>query len=268
MKRAYVTMLCGGDAYVPGIEALGQSLIQTGTQVPLVVMVTPEVPAAARQSLAARGFILRDIEPIKNPRPDCELLYPRFALTYSKLRAFELTEYDKVVWLDADTVVLRNIDELFARPCLAAASDFFMPDRFNSGVMVLDPSAELFGKLMVSLAAAPTYDGGDQGFLNPYWPNWWAMPVAHRLPAAYNIHHFIFQFMAAHPQFGKQFITETRIVHYTLQKPWMGFTITGGSSVWWSKFFAAHPEDNNSWRRRLHALQDWSFENLIGVLGA
>ena len=172
MKRAYVTMLCGGDAYVPGIEALGQSLIQTGTQVPLVVMVTPEVPAAARQSLAARGFILRDIEPIKNPRPDCELLYPRFALTYSKLRAFELTEYDKVVWLDADTVVLRNIDELFARPCLAAASDFFMPDRFNSGVMVLDPSAELFGKLMVSLAAAPTYDGGDQGFLNSYWPNW------------------------------------------------------------------------------------------------
>ena len=51
MKRAYVTTLCGGDAYVPGIEALGHSLIQTGTEFPLVVMVTPEVPAPARQRL-------------------------------------------------------------------------------------------------------------------------------------------------------------------------------------------------------------------------
>jgi lipopolysaccharide biosynthesis glycosyltransferase len=268
MKRAYVTLLCGGDAYVPGIEALGQSLIQTGTAVPLVVMVTPEVPTAARQRLSGRGFILRDIEPIKNPRPDCELLYPRFALTYTKLRVFDLAEYDKVVWLDADTVVLRNIDELFDRPCIAAASDFFMPDRFNSGVMVLDPSPELFNKLMVSLASCPTYDGGDQGFLNSFWSDWWAMPVEHRLPAVYNIHHFIFQFMAAHPGFGKQFMADTRIIHYTLQKPWLGFTITGGSSVWWNKFFAAHTEDNNAFRRRLHELQDWSFEKLIGVLGA
>ena len=37
---------------------------------------------------------------------------------------------------------------------------------------------------LVSLAAAPTYDGGDQGFLNSYWSDWWAMPVEHRLPAA------------------------------------------------------------------------------------
>ena len=268
MKRAYVTTLCGGDAYVPGIEALGQSLIQTGTSVPLTVMVTPEVPPSARQRLLAHGFLLRDIQPIKNPRPDRELLYPRFALTYSKLRAFDLAEYDKVVLLDADTVVLRNIDELFERPAIAAASDFFMPDRFNSGVMVLDPSPELFVKLMTALEAAPTYDGGDQGFLNSYFSDWWAMPVEHRLPAVYNIHHFIFQFMSAHPDFGKQFLADTRIVHYTLQKPWMTFTVTGGSSVWWSKFFAAHPEGDNSWRRRLHALQDWSFENLIGVLGA
>ena len=268
MKRAYVTTLCGGDAYVPGIEALGHSLIQTGTEFPLVVMVTPEVPAPARQRLLAHGFIIRDIAPIANPRPDRELLYPRFALTYSKLRAFDLTEYDKIVLLDADTVVLRNVDELFERPAIAAASDFFMPDRFNSGVMVIKPDHELFAKLLGALAEAPTYDGGDQGFLNSYWPDWWSMPVEHRLPAAYNIHHFIFQFMSAHPDFGKQFIADTRIVHYTLQKPWMGFTITGGSSVWWSKFFAAHPEGDHSWRRRLHALQDWSFENLIGVLGA
>jgi len=40
----------------------------------------------------------------------------RFARTYSKLRAFDLVEFDKIVFLDADTLVLRNIDELFARP--------------------------------------------------------------------------------------------------------------------------------------------------------
>jgi alpha-N-acetylglucosamine transferase len=267
MKTAYVTTLTAGDAYVPGVEALGESLRETGTSVPRVVMVTPDVPPEARERLAARGWILRPVAPIANPRPDEELLYSRFAATYCKLRAFELVEYDKVVLLDADTVVLRNIDDLFARPAIAAASDFFMPDRFNSGVLVLEPSLELTGRLLVALAAAPTYDGGDQGFLNSFWPDWWSMPVEHRLPAVYNIHHFIFQFMYAHPTVGRQFIEQVRVVHYTLQKPWMGFTLTGGAAVWWSKFFGAHPEENRAWRRRLHELQDWSFERVVAVLG-
>jgi len=40
MKTAYVTTLRNGDAYLPGVEPLGQSLEANRTRVPRVVMVT------------------------------------------------------------------------------------------------------------------------------------------------------------------------------------------------------------------------------------
>jgi alpha-N-acetylglucosamine transferase len=267
LDAAYVTTLTGGDAYLPGIEALGQSLRETGTTAPLVCMVTPDVPSSARERLVDQGWRVRPVDPIPNPHPDVELLYPRFAMTFAKLRAFELVEHDKVVLLDADTIVLRNVDDLFARPSIAAASDFFLPDRFNSGVLVLEPSVDLFARLLTRLHAAESYDGGDQGFLNTFWPDWWAMPVGHRLPSVYNVHHFVFQFMVSHPVVGDRFAEETRIVHFTLQKPWRSFTVTGGSAVWWEKLGHLHPGLDKAWRRRLHALQDRVFEAFVHAVG-
>ncbi|MBA3546851.1 MAG: glycosyltransferase family 8 protein [Nannocystis sp.] len=268
MKRAYVTMVCCGDTYLPGAQALARSLDETGSRLPRIVMVTPDVPDAVNRELAACGWDPYPVAPIVNPHRDCELLYPRFGLSFTKLRAFDLNEFDRLVFLDADTLVLRNIDSLFNRPCLAAAPDFFMPDRFNTGVMVLEPSRPLFMKMLTALAHAPSYDGGDQGFLNWFWSDWWEMPVAHRLRSGYNLHHFIFQFMLAHPSLRQHCLDQVHVVHYTLQKPWMGrFMMTGGSQTWWDKFYAAHPEQNVAWRRRLHQLQDWSFSSLVSLLG-
>lgn len=267
MSRAYVTMIAAGDEYVPGVEVLGQSLRESGSSQDLVLMATPDVPGDARKRLASRGWQVREVLPITNLYTDDQRLFSRFKHSFTKLRVFELTDLEKVVFLDADTVVLQNVDELFARPAIAAAPDFFMPDHFNSGVMVLEPSADLFAELLEALAVAPTYDGGDQGFLNSYWADWWAMPVEHRLAPGYNMPHFNFQFMHAHSGLNRHFLEQTKIVHYTLQKPWLSFMLTGGSNAWWQKFFAAHPEEYSRWRQRLHALQDWSFESLVAVLG-
>jgi hypothetical protein len=144
---------------------------------------------------------------------------------------------------------------------------FLRGRQFNSGVMVLEPARELFGRLVEALAVAQTYDGGDQGFLNSFWPDWWAMPAEHRLSPAYNMPHFNFQFMHAHPGLNRRFLNETKIVHYTLQKPWLNFMLTGGSNTWWQKFFSAHPEKHSEWRQGLHTIQDWSFENVVAILG-
>ncbi len=264
-KHAYVTMATGGDAYVPGVEALGQSLLATGTKIPRVCMVTPDVSAGARAQLEAQGWFLRDVEPISAPMTG-ELLFARFASSFVKLRAFQLVEYDKVVFLDADTIVVQSIDELFERPFFAAAPDFFMPDRFNSGVMVLDPSEQLFGELLGSLGKLPTYDGGDQGLLNSHWPKWWEMAPEHRLPAAYNLHHFIYEFMSVHEVLKKAFLPEIKIVHFTVQKPWQSFTLTGGSKIWWESFYLAHPEQKSRLRVRLHEMQDGVFDQLVGKI--
>ena len=88
---------------------------------------------------------------IDNPNPVTQRMLPRFGAAYTKLRAFELEGLDKVVFLDADTVVLQNVDDLFDRPAIAAAPDFFMPDRFRAfGIRTI-------ARLMIS--AAPPCNG-------------------------------------------------------------------------------------------------------------
>lgn len=263
MKTAYVTTLCNGEGYLPGIEALGSSIKASGTERPMIVMVTPEVRPVTRDRLASQGWVVRAIEPIENPNPTTQQMLPRFGAAYTKLRAWQLLELDKVVLLDADTIVVRNVDDLFERPEIAAAPDFFLPDRFSSGVMVLEPRQATFERMVETLSSSSSYDGGDQGFLNRFFEGWYAMPVAHRLPVGYNMAHFIYQFMRAHPSAWEQLQHEVKIVHYLVQKPWRArSTLTGASEVWWDAYFAVHPEEVNALRHRLHEVEDWSFDRM------
>ncbi len=267
METAYVTTLCNGDGYVPGVEALGKSLDLTGTARPKVVLVTPDVPESARKLLASQGWWIRDIEPISNPNEQAQQLFARFANTFTKLRAFALTEFSKVVLLDADTIVLENIDDLFDRPAPAAAPDFLLPDHFNSGVMVVAPSEVTFARMMEKLFVAGSYDGGDQGFLNTFFPDWYALPAGHRLPTGYNMHHFIYQFLRGHPGLAAHVEGKTKIIHYTVQKPWRSKpTLTGGSKEWWGMYFDVHPEHASAWKRRVHAVEDWSFDAVLRAI--
>lgn len=59
-----VTLVTGTDSgYVSGALALGQSLVNVGSQLPRVVMVTPEVEASSRVRLA-HLFEVVEVEPI------------------------------------------------------------------------------------------------------------------------------------------------------------------------------------------------------------
>ena len=94
---------------------------------------------------------------------------------YSKLALWGLTEYTKLVYVDADAVVLENVDELFEIDvAFAAAPDIFPPDKFNAGVLVVRPCPETHARLLELAPTAPSYDGGDTGFLNHCFPGWFA----------------------------------------------------------------------------------------------
>jgi inositol phosphorylceramide glucuronosyltransferase 1 len=62
-----------------------------------------------------------------------------------------------VVFLDADTIVIQNMDEVFKCPGFCAALRH--SERFNSGVMVIHPSKELFQRIMDSIATFSSYTG-------------------------------------------------------------------------------------------------------------
>jgi glycogenin len=266
MKSAYVTLLCNGDGYAPGVEVLGRSLENTKSTIPRIAMVTPDIQHVTRERLRRQGWETRDILPIDNPSPK-EELFARFDNVFTKLRIWELVDFDRVVLLDADTLVLQNVDDLFERPAFAAAPDFFLPDHFNSGVMVVAPSRKTFADMRTALVTHGSYDGGDQGFLNTFFPDWYAMPIQHRLPVGYNMAHFIYQFLRGHPALKAKLERETKIVHYMVQKPWQArLTMTGGSAAWWSTFVDAHPEKASKWRAEVHAMEDWTFDKLAALV--
>lgn len=230
-------------------------------------MTTSDVSSSKKRLLVRQGWEIRDIEPISNPSPKDGRLFSRFDGVYTKLRAWQLEGLSKVVLLDADTLVVSPVDDLFDRPSIAAAPDFFLPDHFNSGVMVLSPSERVFEQMLEALERVPTYDGGDQGFLNEFFPDWYGLPVEHRLPIGYNLHNFIFQFMQSHASLKAALADRVKIIHYTLQKPWLSHpTVSGGASLWWQTYFEVHPELRAEWKQRVHALEDWSFERVVSML--
>jgi alpha-N-acetylglucosamine transferase len=104
------------------------------------------------------------------------------AASLTKLHLFRLTQYDKIIFLDADTLVCRPLSPLFDLPHqFAAAPDSGWPDAFNSGVMLTTPSQKTFKDLIKMMDERGSWDGGDQGLLNDYFSNW------HRLSFTYNV---------------------------------------------------------------------------------
>jgi len=264
--KSYVTLLCNGEGYAVGVEVLGKSLEASGSKVPRLVLVTNDVGAGARGRLEKLGWRIQEIAPMEGLAVD-KLLFPRFANVIAKLRVWECVEFDRVVFLDADTLVLQNIDSLFERTGFAAAPDFFMPDRFNSGVMVLEPSRETFAKMVAALPGPASYDGGDQGFLNTFFADWYAMPVEHRLPVGMNMPNFIYQFLRGHPVLKSTLEGEAKVLHYLVQKPWQAkATLTGGAEAWWNMYFELFPEKSSAWRHKVHAFEDWSFDHLVTLM--
>lgn len=47
------------------------------------------------------------------PNPFAHSVKPRFLLTLNKLHLWRMTRYERVVYLDADNLVVHNMDELF-----------------------------------------------------------------------------------------------------------------------------------------------------------
>ena len=110
--RAWATLLTRPN-YVVGVRTLRASLAESGSEYPLVVMITDGVDAPSRQLLVDDGCILRDVESIA-PEEGLPTNYAnaRFAEVWTKLNAWRLTEFERLGVLDADMLVTRNMDEL------------------------------------------------------------------------------------------------------------------------------------------------------------
>lgn len=73
----------------------------------------------------------------------------RWQHAMTKLRLWELVDWDTIVFVDADYLFLKNPDRLFECPGpICASPDMGLPDRFGSGIMVIKPNMTIFKDMM------------------------------------------------------------------------------------------------------------------------
>ena len=228
-RNAYVTLVTN-DEFAIGARALARSIQACGAQHPLVVMTT--FRSAQVEALQEFGARLVDVVPpevsaafaarhardqVHGRNPFTKGNKPAFHSpldNFAKLRLWQLTEYDAVVFLDADTLMLQPCDRLFAYPEFAAAPNLYetLADmhRLNSGVFTAKPSEATYAAMMARLDAPQAFwRRTDQTFLQAFFPDW------HGLPYTYNCLQYVFFNL---PELWQ--LERIKVLHYQYEKPW------------------------------------------------
>lgn len=134
-----------------------------------------------------------DVSPLESTiyfKLENDLGRPELGKTFTKVKLWSLDKYDKVLYLDADTLPLLPSDNAtsvadllrleFPQDKVIAAPDSGFPDIFNSGVLLLKPNQKTYDDLVALVKESAdnpdvSFDGADQGLLNQYFnsqPDW------------------------------------------------------------------------------------------------
>lgn len=115
------TSLITNTAYLSGLITLDYSLKAHGSKYPLIALYTDTFPPEGHKALDDRGIPKQHVEYLLPSTPKDFSNDPRFYDCWSKLTPFSLVEYERVVQLDSDMMVLQNMDELMDIELDAAA---------------------------------------------------------------------------------------------------------------------------------------------------
>ncbi|KAF4604322.1 hypothetical protein EYR40_001501 [Pleurotus pulmonarius] len=148
----------------------------------------------------------------------------QFIDQYTKLHIWSLDTIGikRLVYLDADTLVRRNFDELFRLPFnFAAVPDVYGPGdargfslTFNAGVLAIHPSSRILANMRKKAETARyPIQQAEQAFLNLYFGT-----KAARLPYMYNA---LIAIKKRNPAVWEELKEELVIVHYTDHKPFL-----------------------------------------------
>jgi lipopolysaccharide biosynthesis glycosyltransferase len=266
-RRAWLTLLCN-DEYLFGVLALIRSLKRSKTIYPLVVLIVEDkVSKEVEQQIINEGCSIKHIQDLYPKEDSSNLAFEHLIFTWTKLRAFEMTDVaDKCVFLDADMIILQNLDELFQledNPDFAAVQtcicnpaktktypEYWKPINcsytydnllnineqsrmFNSGLFLFHPNKDVFQEMLICLNTwdLSQFKFPDQEFLNKFYQNKWKC-----LPSIYNS---LKTFSITHPNIWD--LSKIKIIHYILAKPWdkmdqRNQLYENINKLWWDAF--------------------------------
>ncbi|KAK7462725.1 hypothetical protein VKT23_007312 [Stygiomarasmius scandens] len=220
------------DSFAMAVAVLGHSIQRANVDARLVLpylksQVSPNAVCIAK----AAGWEPVEVTLLPPPH-NGKGIHARFRDQYTKLTIWSLGEelgIDTAVYLDADTLVLRNFDELFDIPWeFGATPDIYRPgdDRgfaitFNAGVLAFRPSKRTFEDMKRKLETANyPLEQAEQAFLNLYFG-----AKALRLPYVYNANIVVKE---RSEEMWEELKEEMRVIHYSVIKPFWDKSIPNG----------------------------------------
>ncbi|KQS84190.1 MULTISPECIES: glycosyltransferase [unclassified Rhizobium] len=230
-RNAFVTLVTNAD-YAMGATALARSIRRTQTGADIVVLHTGGVELHVLEPLRTFNcrLVATDLLPLsdgfnnrhsrnnihgnapftKGRKPDFHSPLDNFC----KLHLWQLTDYDRCIFIDADALVLKNIDRYFDYPEFSAAPNVYesLADfhRLNSGVFVASPSLATFDAMLARLDTPDAFwPRTDQTFLQSFFPDW------HGLPVTMNMLQYVW---FAVPDLWNW--ASIGVLHYQYEKPW------------------------------------------------
>ncbi|EGN93162.1 glycosyltransferase family 8 protein [Serpula lacrymans var. lacrymans S7.3] len=235
---AFVSLLTS-DSYLPGALALAAALkdvhanLQESKDTPAyetACIVTPETLDVSTIKLLRRAFnVVIGVEVISQEDDKGLTLLgrPDLNTVITKIHVFRLTQYSKVIFLDADILPIRPLSHLFTLPHeFSAVPDVGWPDIFNSGMMVLSPGDDHYNNIQELLKTRGSWDGGDQGLLNEWRGGDW-----NRLSFTYNTTPTAaYTYAPAYERFG----SNISAIHFIgTNKPWnsIAYRAPGATNV-------------------------------------
>jgi len=224
MNQAYVTVL-SSDNYLPGVLALAKN-IRDVCKNTLLVLTPYDLRKETYDELRRKNIKFISAPDIEAPDQALRATkehpwYSYWTKTLFKLRIFDLVDYDKIVFVDGDMMLLESIDELFKLPDMSAViSGKSYPGNeqwvdLNSGLMVIEPQKGL-SKRMAALIPAVASEKrifGDQDIIQAFFDGWRKNEKLH-IPEGYNVffehyHHY-------------QVNAFVKVIHFVGErKPWM-----------------------------------------------
>ena len=188
----YVTLLSTDD-YILGTLCLAKSLRKVHSRYDLLVLCSQQISDLTIHILQEEHLDFLRLDSSLNANVNKESKFHRWNYTFDKLNIYNLVQYNKIVFLDSDMYVLRNIDHLFGKTHMSAvvADLVEQPDciELNSGLMVIEPSTQEYEGL-IGVAKDFMSEGisyyGDQDIIRSYFSNWSETPEIH-LPIQYNM---------------------------------------------------------------------------------
>jgi len=207
--NAYALVLLS-DEYLPGVLTAVHTVRKYARKAAdYVVVVTPEVSEDVRQVLMQMCVVVRETDAIRTPTPIMNQIKGLDAMDIgrkdmmTKLMVWSMDEYEKVVYLDSDLIVLRSMDELWEHTVhfgqiLAPARSYSDPQNFGAYLMLLHPGVDTVKQMRdrmkfeedvvlkedkdVAHVKLRQANWVDESFLNKWFADSWLGNPDHRLP--------------------------------------------------------------------------------------